>query len=295
MSVDQPRSAAVEVFEQQRPLLFGIAYRMLGSAMDAEDIVQEAYLRYARVEGEAIQHPKAYLAKTVTRLCLDHIKSAQAQRETYIGPWLPEPIMTDIAPDARPIEVETLSLAFLLLLEKLTPAERAVFVLREVFEYDYAEITDMLDKDAAACRQLLRRARVHIGEERQRFKTTPETHLNMLTRFIEAVSLGDVEALTQLLTDDVIAVSDGGGKAAAALRPLHGQAAVSAFVIGLAQRNGSLFHNEMALLNGTPAILLKIGERIDTAVLLATTNGGVARVLFVRNPDKLRLPSYRLT
>ncbi|MDX2141310.1 MAG: RNA polymerase sigma-70 factor [Chloroflexota bacterium] len=293
MSVDPLHSPVAEVFERQRPLLFGIAYRMLGSAMDAEDIVQEAYLRYARVEGEAIQHPKAYLAKTVTRLCLDQLKSAQAQRETYIGPWLPEPIMTEFAPDARTVEVETLSLAFLLLLEKLTPGERAVFVLREVFEYDYAEIADMLDKDPAACRQLLRRARLHIGDERQRFQTTPEVHTTLLTHFIEAVSLGDFEALKQVLTDDVIAISDGGGKAAAALRPLHGQAAVSAFVIGLAQRNSSLFQVEMALLNGTPAILLKSGNRIDTALLLATTETGIARVLFVRNPDKLRLHSYR--
>jgi RNA polymerase sigma-70 factor (ECF subfamily) len=289
-----PINASVETFEQQRPLLFGIAYRMLGSAMDAEDIVQEAYLRYVRAADGTVQHPKAYLAKIVTRLCLDQLKSAQAQRETYIGPWLPEPIMTEIAPDARPVEVETLSLAFLLLLETLSPAERAVFILREVFDYEYAEVANMLDRDEAACRQLLRRARVHMGEERQRFQTTPDHHMALLTRFVQAVSSGDIEALRQLLTDDVIAVSDGGGKAAAALRPLHGQAAVSAFVIGLAQRTTPLFQVEMATLNGTPAFLLKMGDRIDTALLLATTATGIARVLFVRNPDKLRLHTVAL-
>src|SRR5262245_14536328 len=195
-------------FETYRPLMFSIAYRMLGSATEAEDIVQEAYLRYQATEPGSIVSPKAFFSTVVTRLCLNYIQAARNQRESYIGPWLPEPLLTEtdesVLP-ARQAELhDSLSIAFLTLLEELTPLERAVFLLREVFDYEYAEIGAITDQDEAACRQMFSRAKKHIAEHRPRFKPTPEAHRQIFTQFIQAVGTGELTGLMQLLSEDVV-------------------------------------------------------------------------------------------
>jgi len=221
-------------FEEYRPLMFSIAYRMLGSITEAEDIVQDAYLRYQAASPERIVSHKAYLSTVVTRLCLNHLELAKIQREAYIGPWLPEPALTDLDERFTPAHQaemhESVSMAFLVLLEQLTPAERAVFLLREVFDYDYAEVAAIVGKEEAACRQLLHRAKQHIADHRPRFKPTPEAHRQILTHFLQAVGSGELAGLLAMLADDVELWADGGGKARGAItRPLRGRDAVARF------------------------------------------------------------------
>jgi RNA polymerase sigma-70 factor, ECF subfamily len=205
----------METFETYRPLLFAIAYRMLGSAMEAEDIVQETYLRYQRASKDSIRQMKPFLTTILTRLCLDQLKSARAQRENYIGPWLPEPILTDDGALITPNKDDSISMAFLVLLENLSPPERAVFLLREVFDYDYPEIAQIIGKEEAACRQLFHRAKKHITEHRPRYKSSPEAHQQITLRFMQAITEGDVNGLVSLLADEVALWSDGGGKVGA--------------------------------------------------------------------------------
>src|SRR2546423_9860157 len=198
----------VESFETYRPYLFSIAYRMLGSAMDAEDMVQETYLRYQTTPKDPIRSLKAYLTTILTRLCMDQLQLAHRKRELYVGPWLPEPIRTAETPEAADPEKrvetqESISLAFLVLLEQLQPFERAVFLLREVFEYEFAEIATMLDKSEAACRRSFSRAKLHLASHRPRFPASPETHRQMLTGFLAAVQTGETTALMNLLSEDV--------------------------------------------------------------------------------------------
>ena len=205
-------TAAASSFESYRPLMFSIAYRMLGSATEAEDIVQEAYLRYQAVAPGSIVSPKAFLSTIVTRLCLNQLQSARVQRETYIGPWLPEPIFTETDERANPKHQaemhDSISFAFLVLLEELTPLERAVFLLREVFEYEYDEIATILDKDPAACRQVFSRAKKHVTDGKPRFTPAPEAHRRLLSQFMQATSAGDLDGLTALLAADVVMWAD---------------------------------------------------------------------------------------
>ncbi|MFN8530462.1 MAG: RNA polymerase sigma-70 factor [Anaerolineae bacterium] len=280
--------------EAYRPYLFGIAYRMLGTAMEAEDVLQEAYLRTRDVDAEDIRAPKAYLAKMVTRMCLDQLKTARAQREVYPGIWLPEPIPT---PDAAPSPIHTedgdmdsLSLAFLILLEQLSPAERAVFLLREVFDYDYGEIGAMLDKDEAACRQLFHRAKTHLREHRPRFSSSPEAQQKLFTRFMMAVSSGDVQALTNLLAEDAVTWSDGGGKAAAAVRPIRGAEAIARFMLGLAKigRDWGVTY-EFQQVNHQPALITRLNGQIINVLMAEMDDEHIYRLLSIANPDKLRL------
>lgn len=281
----------MESFEAYRPLMFSIAYRMLGSAHEAEDIVQDAYLRYQAVEPQRIQSTKAFLSTVVTRLCLDHLKSAQTQRETYIGPWLPEPLLTSnttLPEPAKQVEdIDSLSMAFLVLLENLTPAERAVFLLRDVFDYDYAEIAQMLEKDEAACRQLLSRARKHIHEHRPRYKSTPQQHAEIFGRFLLDCQVGDLDRLTQLLAEDVTARSDGGGKVAAATRPLHGRDTVARFLLGLNKHTPLGLTFEFAEINNQWNLIGRVDGKVDFVLLAETGDGLVQRLWFIRNPDKL--------
>jgi RNA polymerase sigma-70 factor (ECF subfamily) len=281
----------MESFEAYRPLMFAIAYRMLGSASEAEDIVQEAYLRFQAVEPERIQSTRAFLSAVVTRLCLDHLKSAQVKRETYIGTWLPEPLRTDSATLPEPAkqveDIDSLSMAFLVLLESLTPAERAVFLLREVFDYDYAEIAAMLDKDEAACRQLLSRAKKHIHEHRPRYKSSPQEHAEIFGRFLMACQAGELEGLTRLLAEDVISWSDGGGRVAAATRPLYGREAVARFLLGLTRRAPAGLAYEFAEVNNQLSLVARINGRVDFVLLAETGDGLIQRLRFIRNPDKL--------
>jgi RNA polymerase sigma-70 factor (ECF subfamily) len=285
-------SAATQQFETYRPLMFAIAYRMLGTAMEAEDIVQEAYLRYQAAQSQTIESPKAFLSTVVTRLCLNHLQSARSQRETYIGPWLPEPVLTDDgalgSPTKRAELHESISLAFLTLLERLTPVERAVFLLREVFDYEYGEIADILDKEESACRQLFSRAKKHIAEHRPRFKPSREEHRQMLDRFMKAVGAGELDGLMQLLADDVTMWADGGGKArGAATRPLHGREAVATFVLASTRFLTASYCAEVADVNGEPAAILRADGRAVLVLSVVADRGRVREIRAIGNPNKL--------
>src|SRR5213592_576220 len=223
-------------YEELRPLLFSIAYRMVSSVSEAEDIVQEAFLRIHRVEAEGtkVDSPKAYLSAVVTRLSIDHLKSARARREQYVGQWLPEPLLTDSAPDAaaQAETADSLSMAFLVLLESLTPVERAVFLLRETFGYGYDEIASMVGRSEANCRQIAVRARKQIEARRPRFEASPHGRDEITSKFMDACATGDLKELVDLLADDIVLWSDGGGKVRAAHRPISGREAVARFVLG---------------------------------------------------------------
>jgi RNA polymerase sigma-70 factor (ECF subfamily) len=278
-------TGAAAHFEAYRPLMFSIAYRMLGSATEAEDVLQEAYLRYQAVTHAEIISPKAYLSTIVTRLCLNQMQSARAQRETYIGPWLPEPVRTD---EALAVELhESISIAFLTLLEQLTPPERAIFLLREVFDYEYAEIAHILDREEAACRQIFSRARKHIAESRPRFKPSPETHRQMLNQFITAIGSGELDGLMLLLTDDVTLWADGGGKArGAAIYPVIGREAVARFLMA-STRLAQGLSVELAEINGEPAMIVRSMEQVLVVVSVGVENERIGEILVIGNPDKL--------
>ena len=282
-----------ERFEDYRSLMFSIAYRMLGSITEAEDIVQEAYLRYQAASPERIVSHKAFLSTVVTRLCLNHLELARIQREAYIGPWLPEPALTDMddrfTPAYQAEMHESVSMAFLVLLEQLTPAERAVFLLREVFDYDYAEVAAIVGKEEAACRQLLRRAKQHIAEHRPRFKPTPEAHRQILTHFIQAVSNGELAGLLALLADDVELSADGGGKALGAItRPLRGRDAVSRFLLASPRFSPAGSQVEVVQVNGDPALVVQVGGQARVVLSLGIDQGQVRAIWVIGNPDKLQ-------
>jgi RNA polymerase sigma-70 factor, ECF subfamily len=279
-------------FEHHRPLMFSIAYRMLGSATEAEDIVQEAYLRY-QATTEPIDTPKAFLSTVVTRLCINHLQSAQTQRNVYVGPWLPEPILTDTDEQSVPVHQaelhESLSLAFLTLLEQLTPLERAVFLLREVFDYEYADIAGIIGKEEAACRQMFSRAKKHITEQRPRFKPTPEAHRQLLDTFIQATSTGDLETLMAVLSKDVTLWADGGGKArGAALYPLHGRERVGQFVLATNRLTANTYHIEFNDVNGETMLTLMDGNQVLVVLSVIGENGLVTEIRAIGNPDKLK-------
>jgi RNA polymerase sigma-70 factor, ECF subfamily len=279
----------VEDFEQHRPLMFAIAYRMLGSAMEAEDIVQEAYLRYQAAPADSIRALKPFLTTIVTRLCLDQLKSARVQRETYYGPWLPEPVLTAQDDGGLAALNDSLSMAFLVLLEQLNPVERAVFLLREVFDYDYSEIAEMVGRSESACRQALHRARQHVHTEKPRFDSTPEQHRAIFDQFWEACSVGDLDGLVSLLAEDVTAWSDGGGKASAATRPLVGRQRVIAFVLGLMKQSPEGVRYEVAQINGGPGLIVRQHDTIAVILTLDVAQDKITGLRFIRNPDKLRL------
>ncbi len=250
----------VEQFEQYRPLLFSIAYRMLGTVTEAEDVLQDAYLRVQGRSDDQIKNPKYYLTTTVTRLCLNHLDAAKTQRETYLGPWLPEPVLTETKPEllnpmGQTLKQESISIAFLLLLEALSPAERAVFLLHEVFDYRFKEIADMLDKTEAACRQLFRRAKQHISQNRPRFESTPEQHERLLRGFVEVVEHGEIDNFLQLLAEDVTFVPDGGGQRGAAIKVLQGREAVASFIFGVQKIAPPDLQYNLITLNGQKSLV----------------------------------------
>ena len=279
-------------FEEHRGKLFAIAYRMIGSAMDAEDIVQDAWLRYQQIESPP-QNPSAYLRKIVTNLSLDHLKSAKVQREQYIGEWLPEPIVTDTTmPSDEFTKIENISVAFLVVLEKLSPLERAVFILREVFDYDYSEIANILDKSESACRQIFSRSKKHIHANRPRFEAAPEDHMRLVNNFITAIEEGDLDKMTRLLADDVALYSDGGGKVAAATRPLFGRDTILRFLEGiqkLGEKANIAYHFERVILNGEQGLIGRYTEtnEIFLAATFEVHQEQITVIRFVRNPDKL--------
>jgi RNA polymerase sigma-70 factor (ECF subfamily) len=280
-------------FEEYRSLLFAIAYRMLGSAMEAEDIVQEAYLRYRATPPESIRTLRSFLTTIVHHLCLDHLKSAQTRRENYVGPWLPEPIITGdgaslLSPLRQITDRESISMAFLVLLESLSPLERAVFLLREVFDYEYAEIAQITGRDEAACRQLFSRAKKHISDHRPRFPASPEAHAKMVGSFMEACMAGDIDGLMSLLAEDVTAWSDSGGKVTGAARqPIHGRDTVARGIISMLSRAPEGTTVEMTEANGLPALLMRVKGQIIGVFTLEVEGNLIRAMRNVANPDKL--------
>jgi RNA polymerase sigma-70 factor (ECF subfamily) len=286
-----------ESFETYRPYLFSIAYRMLGSAMDAEDMVQETYLRYQATPPETIISLKAYLTTIISRLCVDQLQLARRKRDVYLGPWLPEPLITAEALKAVSLEErvdrdESISLAFLLLLEQLQPVERAVFLLREVFEYDYAEIASFLGKSEVACRQWFSRAKKHLADHRPRFSAPPETQRQMLTGFLQAVQAGEMTALVNLLAEDVTFWADGGGKVkGAALHQIAGRDAVARFILASTPIFRSTlpegFRVELTEVNGQPALITRAGDRAFAVLTIEVEAQRIKTIRNIVNPDKL--------
>ena len=278
----------LDLFETHQPLLFSIAYRMLGSAMEAEDMVQEAFLRWQAAEPAQVQSPKAYLSAIVTRLCLDQLKAARNQRETYIGPWLPEPLLTAEAPPALLDKKEMISMAFLVLLEQLSPVERAVFLLREVFEYEYGEISAVVERSEENCRQLYSRAKKYLVAQRPRFAPAAEEQQRLVRGFHEVLQTGDVAVMAELLAEDVTHWSDGGGKVFAATKPLVGREAVLRFYNGLWRTKPADLRTELAEVNGEPAILFWVGTGLMAVFAFEVVAGKITAVRSILNPDKLR-------
>jgi RNA polymerase sigma-70 factor (TIGR02957 family) len=285
-----------EQFPELRRSAFAIAYRMLGSVSEAEDVVQEGFLRLhrARAGGERIQSPRAYLSTVVSRLSLDHLRSARVRRETYIGEWLPEPLLAsaDDDPAHKAEMADSLSLAFLVLLESLSPEQRGAFLLREVFDESYERIAEIIGSSAQNARQLASRARRHVQERRPRFETSREQRDELATRFFAAAEEGDLEALEQLLAHDVVLRGDGGGKAPALARAVHGRARVARTLIGglraAARRIGGLSSRREEV-NGQPGALLFDGEgRLIAVMILDVAEGQIQSVNSIVNPDKLR-------
>lgn len=281
---------SLAAFNQHRRLLFGIAYRMLGSVTDAEDMVQEIFLRWQQTPQTRVQSAKNYLATTITRLCIDHLRSASVRREQYVGPWLPEPLLTQQCSDpAEQVELaDSLSMAFLVMLERLSPIERAVFLLREVFEYDYPEIAQMVGKSPTNCRQILKRSRQHIATERPRFPVSHQQQEQMTVQFLEAWTQGNVQELLTLLAEDVTFWSDGGGQVAAALKPLHGAMPVARFLFAI-QRSGlptDIAH--LVEINRQPGILIRRGSGIQGVMTLEIRDGYIQSIYAIRNPEKLK-------
>ncbi|MEU9392104.1 RNA polymerase sigma-70 factor [Streptomyces sp. NPDC048324] len=283
-------SATAEEFELHRPRLFGLAYRMLGSAEEAEDTVQDAYLRFSGADRAGIEHPAAWLAKVVTNLCLTRLTSARARRERYVGPWLPEPVVTSdgtLGPLESAEQREAVSMALLVLLERLTPTERAVYVLREAFGYGHREIAGVLDVTEANCRQLYRRAVRRVGEERSRFEPVPERQAELVASFLGAARDGDLAGLEKLLTADVTWSSDGGGKISAARRPVEGREKVARLAVGGAERFAAGLRYTPAEINGEYGLAAWAGDVLAGVVAFEVRDGLIAHLRVVVNPDKL--------
>lgn len=275
-------------FQEHRPLLFHIAYRMLGTVSDAEDIVQEAWIRWQRGGAEA-EAPRAYLGQVVTRLSIDRLREARRAREEYVGPWLPEPLLTEPAGDAADVAAvrsETLRTGFLVLLERLGPVERAVFVLREAFDYDYAEIADIVGKSEAACRQILVRAHRHMVSGRPRF-TDRQANERIAMSFLSALAMGDLGQIERLLAEDAVYYSDGGGKVAAARNPIYGADRITRFLCGVMSKLPAGLERRPAYINGEPGVLLLIDGQLYGTMVVECADGRVRAVHSVRNPDKL--------
>jgi len=286
-------------FEAHRARLFGLAYRLLGSAADAEDVVQDTYVRWSRADQAAIVAPSAWLVKVATNLCLNRLTSARARHEVYVGPWLPEPVLTSdgaLGPMDTSVQRDSVSLALLVLLEQLTPAERAVFVLREAFGYGHRDIAGILDLSEANCRQLYRRAKQRLAMASSRFHPARAARAqwqDLVERFIAAARDGDLPALEHLLASDVTAWADGGGKVSAARRAVLGRARVARYLAGIT-RFGAQLQILLAEVNGAPAILATSAGNLVGVLVLEISEGQITAVRAVANPDKLRFASRQV-
>ncbi|WP_043268368.1 RNA polymerase sigma factor SigJ [Streptomyces sp. CT34] len=292
-----PATDATEVFEAHRPLLYGVAYRMLGRVADAEDVVQDAWLRWSGADRSAVREPRAYLVRITTRLAVDRLRQVSSRRESYVGPWLPEPLATDVlvsggtAPDTaeRAVFAESVTFAVLVVMESLSPLERAVFVLREAFGYPYAEIATTLERSEAAVRQLAGRARRHVADGTPRFEVDPDRQRELTERFLAAAAGDDLDGLLSLLAADARLVGDSGGKAKAPLRIIESPDKVARFLLGVAgglpPGPGLAFRE----LNGGLALLIHYGGTVDTLLQLGVQDGKIQTIYIIRNPDKLAL------
>ena len=283
-----------EVFEAHRDLMFSLAYRMLGTITDAEDAVQDAWLRWSAAHREHVADQRAYLARVVVNTALNRLRAARARREAYIGPWLPEPLLTEAGPDPaeRAELAESVSMAMLVVLESLTPDERAVFVLREVFGFSHAEIGAAVGRPDAAVRQLAHRAREHVQARRPRFDVDWNQQREVTERFLAAAAGGDIEGLVSVLADDVTLLTDGGGKAKAALRPITGAGKVARFMAGIATRpymgiGVSAMSVDAAEINGAPGTLISAGGHPVAVLTMAVADGRITAIQLLANPDKL--------
>lgn len=280
-----------ERFSRHRAHLFALAYRMLGSVAEAEDVLQESFLRFAAAEAE-IDDDRAFLTTIVSHRCLDELRSARARRETYVGPWLPEPLLSTIddapPPPDRVGMAESLRLAFLVLLEQLSPDERVVFLLREVFDEDFSSISRATGKSEAACRQLLHRAREHVHAGRRRRTTAREEQDRVMMAFLQACSAGDTAGLLAILGENAALVSDGGGKVKAARKVVHGADRVARFLVGALRKGYGAGELELREINGQPGLIVRHDGVLSLAVALDIDDGRIAAVQFLMNPDKLR-------
>jgi RNA polymerase sigma-70 factor, ECF subfamily len=287
MKPDTTGPDPLDVWNAERDRLFGIAYRMLGTVTEAEDALSDAWIRWQAAAHATIDEPAAWLTTVVTRRCLDVLRSARVRREAYVGPWLPEPLVT--APDiADQVEhAESLQMALLVVLETLSPLERAVFVLREVFGYEYAEIAAVVGRTEAACRQLAHRARSHVAARRPRFDPDPATRRSVTERFVAACTTGDLDSLVALLAEDVTLWSDGGGVVTAARRPVVGADAVARFLVGIAGKAPDGWAARLLQLNGEPALIVDLAGAPLLAMVLQPDGDRIAGIRVVLNPAKL--------
>lgn len=291
---------ATRVFEEHRGLLVSVAYRVLGSVVDAEDAVQEAWLRWSGVDHSQVADPRAFLVRVTTRLAIDRLRRAKTRRESYVGPWLPEPVLTRQDPAEDAAMAESVSMAMLVVLETLSPLERAVFVLREAFGMPHAEIADVLGRKEDAVRQLARRARDHVRERRTRFDADQDEQRRVTERFLEATASGDLEALMEVLSPGVTLIADGGGKALSPRRPVHGAEKVARFLVaivgeeqmarflrsvGSESSGGPRVH--LAQINGETGVVITAGDDPISALVLDVSDGLVRTIRLVANPEKL--------
>jgi RNA polymerase sigma-70 factor (ECF subfamily) len=283
-----PTGTSVTTFEALRGRLFGLAYRMLGSRADAEDVVQETYVRWHQVAPGSVENPEAWLVTTTSRLAIDRLRRLKTEREAYVGPWLPEPIVTAATPDRNLDLAADLSIAFLTLLERLAPEERAAFLLHEVFDVGYREIAAVIERSEAACRQVVHRARERVRDERKRFDATDATKATLLQQFMDAMEARDEQALLSLFAPDATWTADGGGKVGAAPLPIVGADRIARLVIGLREKfwapNRAV---EVAAVNGESGLCIRDGNRLVATMSIATDGGRIVAVYAVVNPDKL--------
>ncbi|MBU6371301.1 MAG: sigma-70 family RNA polymerase sigma factor [Alphaproteobacteria bacterium] len=287
--MSRPKPPDLSAFVALRPHLLGLAYRMLGSRSEAEDVAQDAWLRWAGVDGDTVENPRAFLTRIVTRLCLDRLKAARLKRESYVGPWLPEPIIDDdsLRPDLMTELGDDLSFGLLLALETLSPAERAAFLLHDVFDLPFTEIASVLDVSEANSRQLASRARKAVRAGRRKTVDAP-AHQRLVGAFLGAVASGDLDRLKTLLREDVVAISDGGGHARAALNPIRGADRVARLFLGLARKNvGPGLELRPLDINGATGLATFFDDRLDQTLLFETDGAHISAIYLVRNPEKL--------
>ncbi len=278
-----------DIFTQYQPLLFSIAYRMLGSVMEAEDMVQETFLRWQKKTGVNVQSPKAYLTAIITRLCIDHLRLARVKREEYIGPWLPEPLFIDPSQNiSRDAELnESLSLAFLLLMENLTPIERAVFLLHEVFAYSHKEIAEMIERSEANCRQILHRAKQSVERKRPHIHVSAEEQRQLFSQFLQASSNGDMQGLLSLLADDIVLYSDGEGKEGIARYPIKGSENVANFILGVLRKASINLQMVVSEVNAQPALISYIDGKLFSVLTFNVVGDQITDIYFQANLEKL--------